>query len=1253
MSETDITTAITNVQHLRTHNLTDDQPCIEASAVSLNYDVSFDSNFEDRGAFIMGISKYVEEAQWLATLNSILEDGFKFSGTIYTWRSCSRAIPAVKSNEQPNRAEIYQKTVEVLGPEVEKLKQFYHFQNSAIDRFVAEIKKLAHPEKLKGFISQATKVTLGKLINMFAVLDALKNMKACLNNDFSFYKRAFGFLNKGNADPASVTEEREIAFFLATQDSITTKLLSSLEQIEHFDEVLAEIANECATLFEQGLYVLPSEKHMLLKIIAFSLYLMDGTTGKTTIYKNKRLNIQRFDTLFKQLPIVPLFGDMQISLMSFVQKSKNFDETKWTAHREANDARIGDVRYNIVDKMPAFKQQRDAFMAELSLVTAKTFEGVQTNMSGSSPSDLALRGVRLVSDWTATVQELYAWKLAHPTDKYMNRECTDDAEAYERATRYNYSKTEKVALVELIAMIKELARMMYRLDGLLNGAIRRQMHEDVQKFVQHTLRDVIRSVTKKKKTQVKTVLMAIRNTCADWAAGVEPKDDPAMKGDKDPKFMAPDVKQRQCGPGSTQLYMLRTMVESLCRDDKKKALRADIGDKHLPPLDSFYSHTFWFPYLLDFNQTLQESVDLSQLWYREFFLELSMGQRIQFPIDMSLPWILIDHILTTKNASMMEYVLFPLDLYNDSANFALKKFCKQFLYDEVEAEVDLCFDQLIFKLSELVFSHYKSAASSMMLDKTLRKEAAAQGVRVPYAAPARFEALFQQRHVQLLGRSVDLNRLLGQRLNISLKKSIDLAIHRFESKTLSTILELDALLETTRLARDMLSEHFTLDPFDEMVKEVNDSVTSMFGRITLHVFAEISTDVIPNFIFSTAAQRFARPEKAPEFQKQPDREREPRAAPHFFFGSKALNSAFAAIQQQHINFVGVEHFKCVARWVGYGGVAMCIDELLKTIRYALKNVLTPYVTSLLEGMPKLAKLPLFDYGSSGAVGFYQLRLKDVLAYRDLQTEVFHAFREVGNAIICFTMLEQAMTLQEMTDLRHLSPFQGMIPAVVREGEKPEDKLREAQQKYGFMRFSSVSSKFGGEEMKKVAQQAETLTRERISTDKKGLSIFQCALGKIKGYLKEADADSGNIWSGPPPANGVVDIDECNQFYRLWSAIQITALYTAASKGRDFADEYFGDGLYWAGLTLVYLLGQRQRFEALDFTYHILKVHELDKKEEVLNGVDLTHFVQFGRQKRALNTHVFSLLDKYLLDEARTVDKPQYVPPPSDIFEATV
>jgi len=54
---------------------------------------------------------------------------------------------------------------------------------------------------------------------------------------------------------------------------------------------------------------------------------------------------------------------------------------------------------------------------------------------------------------------------------------------------------------------------------------------------------------------------------------------------------------------------------------------------------------------------------------------------------MSLPWIFVNFILDSFDSSLLECVLFQLDLYNDAASFALKMFKKQFLYDEVEAEV--------------------------------------------------------------------------------------------------------------------------------------------------------------------------------------------------------------------------------------------------------------------------------------------------------------------------------------------------------------------------------------------------------------------------------------------------------------------------------------------------------------------------------------------------------------------------------------
>ena len=64
-----------------------------------------------------------------------------------------------------------------------------------------------------------------------------------------------------------------------------------------------------------------------------------------------------------------------------------------------------------------------------------------------------------------------------------------------------------------------------------------------------------------------SIIVSVRETCADWIRGIEPHDDPALKGKRDPEG-GYDLKvpRRNVGPSSTQLYMVRTMLESLIAD---------------------------------------------------------------------------------------------------------------------------------------------------------------------------------------------------------------------------------------------------------------------------------------------------------------------------------------------------------------------------------------------------------------------------------------------------------------------------------------------------------------------------------------------------------------------------------------------------------------------------------------------------------------------------------------------------------------
>uniref|UniRef100_A0A7N6B4R2 Cytoplasmic FMR1 interacting protein 1 n=1 Tax=Anabas testudineus TaxID=64144 RepID=A0A7N6B4R2_ANATE len=942
-------------------------------------------------------------------------------------------------------------------------------------------------------------------------------------------------------------------------------------------------------------------------VMGFGLYLMDGNSSN--IYKldaKKRINLTKIDKFFKQLQVVPLFGDMQIELSRYIKTSAHFEENKsrWTCTSISSSP-----QYNICEQMIQIREDHMCFISELArysnseVVTGSGRQEIQkTDAEYRKLFDLALQGMQLLSQWSAHVMEVYSWKLVHPTDKYSNKECPDSAEEYERATRYNYTSEEKFALVEVMAMIKGLQVLMGRMESVFNHAIRHTIYSALQDFSQVTLRDPLRQAIKKKKNVIQSVLQAIRKTVCDWETGREPHNDPALRGEKDPKGGF-DIKvpRRAVGPSSTQLYMVRTMLESLIADKSgsKKTLRSSLEGPTILDIEKFHRESFFYTHLLNFSETLQQCCDLSQLWFREFFLELTMGRRIQFPIEMSMPWILTDHILETKEASMMEYVLYPLDLYNDSAHYALTKFKKQFLYDEIEAEVNLCFDQFVYKLADQIFAHYKILAGSLLLDKRLRTDCKNQGANIPWPASNRYETLLKQRHVQLLGRSIDLNRLITQRVSAALYKSLELAIGRFESEDLTSIMELEGLLEINRMTHKLLSKFLTLDSFNAMFREANHNVSAPYGRITLHVFWELNYDFLPNYCYNGSTNRFVR--TILPFSQEFQRDKPPNAQPQsefYIFSSPPV----------------------MCRLLGYQGIAVVMEELLKVVKSLLQGTIMQYVKTLMEVMPKICRLPRHEYGSPGILEFFHHQLKDIVEYAELKTVCFQNLREVGNAILFCLLSEQSLSQEEVCDLLHAAPFQNILPRVhVKEGERLDAKMKRLEAKYTALHMVPLIERLGTPQQIAIAREGDLLTKERLCC---GLSMFEVILARVRGFLDDP------IWRGPLPSNGVMHVDECVEFHRLWSAMQF--VYCIPVGAHEFTvEQCFGDGLHWAGCMIITLLGQQRRFDILDFSYHLLKVQKHDGKDEIIKSVPLKKMVDRIRKFQVLNNEIFAILNKYL------------------------
>ena len=72
----------------------------------------------------------------------------------------------------------------------------------------------------------------------------------------------------------------------------------------------------CLEMFTKGAYLTPSEKHVLVKNMGFSLFLMDWEGAN--INELCRPELPLLDRVFKDVQYVPLFGDMQVTFFECV-----------------------------------------------------------------------------------------------------------------------------------------------------------------------------------------------------------------------------------------------------------------------------------------------------------------------------------------------------------------------------------------------------------------------------------------------------------------------------------------------------------------------------------------------------------------------------------------------------------------------------------------------------------------------------------------------------------------------------------------------------------------------------------------------------------------------------------------------------------------------------------------------------------------------------------------------------------------------
>ncbi|XXG67953.1 hypothetical protein AAC387_Pa06g1174 [Persea americana] len=1238
---------------LSTFSLEDDQPDVQGLAVLLSTErcaTQSPIEYGDVSAYRLSL---VEDTKAINQLNTLIQEGKEMTSVLYTYRSCVKALPQLPDSMKQSQADLYLETYQVLDLEMSRLREIQRWQSSAASKLAADMQRFSRPERRLNGPTITHLWSMLKLLDVLVELDHLKNAKASIPNDFSWYKRTFTQVSVQWQDTDSMREELDdLQIFLSTRWAILLNLHVEMFRVNNVEDILQVLIVFCVESLELDFALLFPERHTLLRILPV-LVVLATSSEKDAESLYKRVKINRLINIFKNDPVIPAFPDLHLSpaailkelSMYFQRFSSQTRLLTLSAPHEipAREAQDYQRHYLLINHIGAIRAEHDDFAIRFAsatnqIVLLKSTDGADIDWSKEAKGnmyDMVVEGFQLLSKWTGRVWEQCAWKFSRPCKDAIPAELRESSTSffdYEKVVRWNYAAEERKALVELVSYIKSIGSMMQRCDTLVAEALWETIHSEVQDFVQNKLATMMRTTFRKKK-DLSRILSDMRTLSADWMANTsKPEIELQSLSHGSEESRGNSFYPRPVAPTTAQVHCLQFLIYELVSGGNLRKpgglfgnSSSEISANDLKQLETFFYKLSFFLHILDYTATIGTLTDLGFLWFREFYLESS--RVIQFPIECSLPWMLVDHIIESQDGGLLESVLMPFDIYNDSAQHALNVLKQRFLYDEIEAEVDLCFDQLVLKLSESIFTYYKSRAASELLDPSFIF-ALDNGDKYS-VRPMRFNAIFKMRRVKLLGRTIDFRSLIAQRMNKIFRDNIDFLFDRFESQDLCAVVELQQLMDILKLSHQLLSEHLSIDSFTFMLSEMqeNISLVSFSSRLSSQIWTEMQNDFLPNFVLCNTTQRFIRSSKVPPHPIQ--KPTVPYAKPNFYCGSQELNTAYQNIARLYSGFFGLPHMFAIVKLLGSRSMPWLIRALLDHISSKI-TALEPKITGLQEALPKSIGLLSFDGGIAGCQKFVQDQL-NWGSKSALKAEIIHDLKEIGSILYWMGLLDIVMREIETTQFMQIAPWLGLIPGTDEQVQQAQDVKNSpivslfksaTSVIVSHPRCPSPSSFFT---MSKQAEAADLLYRTNMHTG----SVLEYTLAFASAALDRYRSK----WSAAPKT-GFIDITTSKDFYRVYSGLQFGYLEESVQEMSNNR-ELLGDSVAWGGCTIIYLLGQQLHFELFDFTYQLLNISEAESATITSLPTDRPRHANYGqgwenlleamKKARRLNNHVFSML----------------------------
>ena len=220
-----------------------------------------------------------------------------------------------------------------------------------------------------------------QLIDILITLDLLKERKNGFFHDFYRYKQAHS--NNIISMSKDVLNEMDIIQkFIPSSNNeyrvynsiFSTVLKPNMKRVIGCDEFLMFIIEFILLQIDSTNYVLTDILYAYIRTMPYFFVLLDGPLEdiKNNVFLNKKLKLPAIQKLFKTYPIVPVYHDMTLQLVTVLELAPHFNKTTmYNLYAESAESKHFIAEYNLLSYWKTIREEHVKCIAQLQFLINK------------------------------------------------------------------------------------------------------------------------------------------------------------------------------------------------------------------------------------------------------------------------------------------------------------------------------------------------------------------------------------------------------------------------------------------------------------------------------------------------------------------------------------------------------------------------------------------------------------------------------------------------------------------------------------------------------------------------------------------------------------------------------------------------------------------------------------------------------------------------------------------------------------------